>query len=107
MDLQAPQPQQQTQRVDDLQQKWIPTKNMPALLAYYFGIFGLIPFLGIPLAITAIVLGIIGLKQFKQNPTPGAKGHAMTGLVLGIFEMLVLVVFIILMIVTSQLVHGD
>jgi hypothetical protein len=56
---------------------------------------------------TSILLLIIGLKQFKQIHTPGAKGHAMTGLVLGIFEMLVLVVFIILMIVTSQLVHGD
>lgn len=75
-------------------QAWIPTKNMPALLSYYFGVFGLIPFLGVPLAIAAIMLGIRGLKKAKITPTPGAKGHAITGLVLGSFEMVVLLAFI-------------
>jgi hypothetical protein len=34
----------------------IPYKNPKALLAYYFGVFSLIPVLGIPLGITAFVL---------------------------------------------------
>lgn len=87
---------------DDSMQAWIPTKNMPALLSYYFGVFGLIPFLGVPLAVAAVILGIIGLKRTKVTPTPGAKGHAITGLVLGIFELLVLLAFIILMVVASN-----
>src|SRR5438552_694245 len=43
----------------------IPYKNPHALIAYYLGIFGLIPFIGILLAIPAFILGIIGLKKKK------------------------------------------
>ncbi len=75
----------------------IPTKNMPSLLSYYFGVFGLIPILGMPLTIAAIILGFVGLKHYKKNPTPGAKGHAITGLVLGFVQLAVFIVFIILM----------
>ena len=64
-------------------QTLIPTENKPALIGYYLGVFGLLPFIGIPLAIAAIIFGRLGLKQFKQNPTPGAKGHAITAIVLG------------------------
>lgn len=89
-----PQPYRPTGVESDATQVFLPTKNMPALLSYYFGVFGLIPFLGVPLAIAAVVLGIIGLKRFKLNPTPGAKGHAITGLVLGCFELVCLAVFV-------------
>ena len=68
-------------------QMLIPTKNIPALLSYYFGVIGLIPFLGIPFSIAAIVLGKIGLSRYKANPTPGAKAHALIGLILGICEI--------------------
>jgi len=87
---------------DTAMQRMIPTKNMPALLSYYFGVFGLIPFLGFPLAIVAIVLGVMGMNQFKQKPTPGAKGHAITGLVLGIFEVVCMLVFVVLVIVLNH-----
>lgn len=90
----APRPTSQ----DDFQ-TFIPTKNKPALFSYYFGIFGLIPFFGIPLAIVAVVLGIIGLKKFKQNPTPGAKGHALTGLILGSIELFITILLILLVII--------
>lgn len=66
---------------------FIPLGNKPALIGYYCGVFGLIPFVGFPLAIIAVVLGIIGLKQHKVRPVPGGKGHAITALVLGIFEL--------------------
>lgn len=82
---------------NDRYQALIPTKNVPALLSYYFGVFGLIPLAGIPLSITAIVLGIIGLGKYKQNPTPGAKAHALVGLILGILEIIGIMVFFILM----------
>ena len=61
----------------------IPTQNKPALIGYYCGVFGLIPFIGFPLAVTAIILGIIGLSLYKRQPTPGAQGHAITAIVLG------------------------
>ena len=68
-------------------QAWMPTKNKPALIGYYLGFIGLLPAVGLPFAIAAIVLSVIGLLKHKQHPTPGAKGHAITGLILGIIPI--------------------
>ena len=84
----------QKKQSDDVRQTLIPTKNMPALLSYYFGVFGLIPLLGLPLSVAAIVSGLIGMRKYKMKPTPGAKGHAVTGIVLGVLELVVFVFFI-------------
>jgi hypothetical protein len=61
----------------------IPYKNPQALISYYLGVFALIPCLGIPLAIGAIILGILGLKYRKTHPTAGGTAHAWVGIVLG------------------------
>lgn len=61
----------------------IPYKNSQALWAYYLGIFALIPCIGIPLGITALVLGIRGLKFADANPEAKGKGHCWTGIILG------------------------
>lgn len=61
----------------------IPYKNVPALLAYYLGIFSLIPCLGIFAAVPAFVLGIIGLRKRKQNPVIKGSAHAWIGIILG------------------------
>ncbi len=83
----SPQPMQnvvyQQSSSDDVAQVLVPTKNKPALLSYYFGIFGLIPFIGLPFSVVALILGYKGLAQYKANPTPGAKGHAIAGIVMG------------------------
>ena len=59
----------------------IPTKNMPALLGYYFGVFSIIPGLGIPLGIAAFVCGVLGLRAVGKARV--GRGHAVTALVLG------------------------
>ena len=59
----------------------IPTKNMPALLGYYFGVFSIIPVLGIPLGIAAIICGVFGLRS--AGPSGVGGGHAITALILG------------------------
>jgi hypothetical protein len=61
----------------------IPYKNGLALGAYYCGVFGLIPILGIILAPIAIVLGILGLRYSRRNPKARGAGHAITGIILG------------------------
>ncbi|MCB1237900.1 MAG: DUF4190 domain-containing protein [Verrucomicrobiae bacterium] len=61
----------------------IPYKNPQALSAYYFSVFSLIPCLGFPLGIVAIVLGILGLKARKRNPQIRGAAHAWVGIVLG------------------------
>lgn len=62
----------------------VPYRNMPALLAYYFGVFSLIPCLGLPLSVAAIVLGIIGLLTAAKNPGAHGRVHAIVGIVLGL-----------------------
>jgi hypothetical protein len=61
----------------------IPYKNPKALIAYYLGVFSLIPCVGIPLGIAAVILGILGLKFAAANPTARGKVHAWVGIILG------------------------
>jgi hypothetical protein len=77
----------------------IPFKNVRALVAYYLGVFSLIPFLGIPLGLAGFTLGILGLKFRRQHPTAGGVVHAWIGIILGGlcgFGYLALVVFVII-----------
>ena len=61
----------------------IPVKNSSALIGYYLGVFALIPVLGIPLGIAAVILGVKGLKFAKLNPDAKGIGHAWTAIILG------------------------
>jgi len=83
----------------------IPYKNLNALLAYYFGVFSLIPGIGLFLAIAALWLGIIGLRFAKENPAVKGKVHAWIGIVCGGFWILVyaaLVIFILLFSISNH-----
>ena len=61
----------------------IPYKNIPALLAYYFGVFSLIPVVGLILGLAAFVLGIMGLSKAKKHPEIKGKVHAWVGIIMG------------------------
>ena len=61
----------------------IPYKNPPALIAYYLGLFSLLPFIGLLLAIPAFILGILGLKKRAKNPAVKGSIHAWIGIVMG------------------------
>lgn len=61
----------------------IPVKNSSALIGYYLGVFSLIPVLGIPLGIAAVILGTKGLKFAKLHPDAKGVGHAWTAIILG------------------------
>ena len=67
----------------------IPYKNPPALIAYYLGLFSLFPCLGAVLGLTALVLGIIGLRRRNANPAIKGSVHAWIGIIMGgIFGLL-------------------
>lgn len=68
---------------DDAISSIIPYKNGRALAAYYFGVFSLIPCLGLLLGPAALILGILGLRYVKAHPTAKGTGHAVAGIVLG------------------------
>ncbi len=61
----------------------IPYRNVPALFAYYLGVFSVIPCLGAPLGIVAFFCGIVGLRIAKQRPDAHGKVHAWVGIVVG------------------------
>ena len=65
--------------VNDIVATIIPYRNMPALFAYYCGVFAL---LGLP-APVAVILGIWGLRKVAENPQAKGKAHAWTGIILG------------------------
>jgi len=63
----------------------IPAHNPQALASYYIGLFSLIPFIGLPMGIVALVLGIRGLKFGKANPGVHGTTHAWVGIICGGF----------------------
>jgi Domain of unknown function (DUF4190) len=64
----------------------VPYRNGPALAAYYTGVFGLIPILGVLLGPIAIVLGIVGLVKARRDPKAHGTGHAIAGILLGVID---------------------
>ena len=67
----------------------IPYKNPQALTAYYLGILGMLPLIGIVFSLPAFVLGIRGLQARKRNPVVKGSAHAWIGIILGgLFSLL-------------------
>ena len=53
----------------------IPYKNGASLVAYYCGVFALIPGLGLILGPIALIFGIRGVQLAAKNPNAGGSGH--------------------------------
>ena len=77
----------------------IPYKNVPALTAYYIGVFCIIcpPILSIP----AIVLGVKGLRNVKENPEVKGTAHAWIGILSGSFFLILSIVVGVLIAIGS------
>ena len=73
---------------------WIPTENPPALLAYYFAIFGLVPGFCLFLGPAAMVMGIVGLNRIKANPGLPGRAHAWIGVIIGGITTLICIAII-------------
>ena len=89
----------------DVFSRIVPYKNSRALIAYYLGVFSLIPFVGILLGIAAFVLGLLGLRFAKEHPDSGGKVHAWVGILLGGlfgFGYLILALLLVQSAVTGQ-----
>ncbi|MEM7456496.1 MAG: hypothetical protein AAF456_19280 [Planctomycetota bacterium] len=63
----------------------IPYKNPKALISYYLGILSGLPLIGLPIGLTALVLGILGLRDRKRNPVIKGGFHAGVGIGCGGF----------------------
>ncbi|MCY3018547.1 MAG: hypothetical protein NTW87_05890 [Planctomycetota bacterium] len=79
----------------------IPYKNAPALIAYYCGVFSIIPCF--PIGIAAVVLGIKGLKRARENPAVRGQVHAWIGIIAGgLFGLLWAIVTVLVIIGISK-----
>jgi len=70
-------------------ERMVPYRNVPALVGYYLGVFSLIPFVGLPLGLAAIPLGIIGLVKRRRTPAVHGTAHAIVAILAGLFSVVV------------------
>ena len=96
----SPTPQATTPKGDGGVSTVIPYKNVPALTAYYTGVFCIIcpPILSIP----AIVLGVKGLRNVKENPEVKGTAHAWIGILSGSFFLILSIVVGVLIAIRSS-----
>lgn len=88
---------------DDAISSIIPYRNVYALVAYYLGVFSVIPCFGFLIGIPALVLGIIGLKHAGKHPEAKGKVHAWVGIILGGFCGLVWLALLAIIIIMAIL----
>jgi hypothetical protein len=72
---------------DDPVQTLVPYKNPRALLAYYCGVFSLVPVFGLVLALAALILGVLGYRYGRVHPTAKGTGHAVAGIVFALMGL--------------------
>jgi hypothetical protein len=60
-------------------------KHIPASAnwAFWLALIAIVPVFGLPLGLTAFVLGLVGLSRVKNNPLFCGTGRAWTGVILG------------------------
>ena len=83
MDMPQRRPDEQRPPEGDSTGGIIPYKNPKALIAYYCGVFSLIPCLGLAPGIAGVILGITGLRYRAQHPETKGAAHAWIGIILG------------------------
>ena len=77
----------------------IPYKNSSALIAYYVGIFSIIPCFAFIPGVIAFILGLKGLRFAKEHPEAKGEVHAWVGIIMGgFFGFIYLIMVIILLI---------
>jgi hypothetical protein len=64
-----------------------------AIIAGYMGLFAILPLLGLPAAIAAVVCGMKALKTIKADPELSGKGRAWFGIIIGGLMLVVQIFF--------------
>lgn len=62
--------------------------NPPAVTAYRYALYGLIPIVGLILGVFAFGFGIAGYRFACVSPEGEGRGHAVAGMILGSLEFL-------------------
>ena len=81
-------------------------RPVSAIAAGYLALFGILPLVGLPFSIGALVCGIVALKAIKADPELSGSGRAWFGIIAGgLMTLLGLGVLLILVIGTVAGVH--
>lgn len=90
-------------RADSRVAALIPTGNPNALVAYYLGVFSLVPCFGLFIGIPALVLGLKGRRYALDHPEAYGKVHAWVGILAGgIFGTIWIALTIVLVVATLR-----
>jgi hypothetical protein len=73
------------------------SRNPAALTAFRLSVFGLIPFLGLVLGPSSLVLGYLAWRKDRASPAPQHGGPALAAIVLGSLSLLTNWIGLILM----------
>jgi hypothetical protein len=76
----------------------IPSQNKSGLIAYYLGLFSILPIIGLPMGIVAVVQGVKGNRLAKEHPEVKGGTHAKVGIgcgLIGALFNLAIVLFIL------------
>ena len=60
-----------------------PRRNPAAVKSYAFSLYGLVPVLGLILGPIAIVLGILGHRRHRRDPSIKGRNFAAAGIIIG------------------------
>jgi hypothetical protein len=92
---------------DELRSAPGPATTSGALIAYRCGAIGLIPGLGAVLGPIALIVGFFSLRYLKKHPTAKGTGHAVAGIVLGLFATIIswVIILVILAMISASNVH--
>ncbi len=58
-------------------------RPVSAIAAGYLGLFAILPMIGLPFAILAVVFGVVALKKIRLDPSLSGKGRAWFGIIVG------------------------
>jgi hypothetical protein len=84
-----------------------PATASGALIAYRCAAFGLIPGLGAVLGPVALIMGFLSLRYLKAHPTARGTGHAVAGIVLGLFATVIswVIILVIAAMISASNAH--
>jgi hypothetical protein len=69
-----------------------------AIAAGYLALFAILPVVGLPAAILALVFGIMALKKIRVDPSLSGKGRAWFGIIVGGLMTLLSIIMLIVVI---------
>ena len=70
-----------------------------AIASGYCALFGILPLIGLPFSIAAVITGFVALNTIKKNPELSGAGRAWFGIICGIITTLISIFGVVVMVI--------